>query len=110
MNSNAGEQAAVAVNGTEHAGTITGLEADTEYTYRIVNQFGEKQAVSDWRTFRTFKNSGSVVFHVVGDTGWGSVAQLVVAEQMERSPADFVMHVGDLVYYAITPQNADHRI
>jgi hypothetical protein len=100
----------VAQNVKEHAATITELKDNTEYFYRLINRFGAKETISDWRSFRTFRESGPVTFNVVGDSGWGSVAQLQVAEDMRNSPADFLMHVGDMVYYSITARNADLRV
>jgi 3',5'-cyclic AMP phosphodiesterase CpdA len=100
----------VSTNSTEHVAALESLNGGTEYFYRVFNRFGNQETVTDWRSFRTFKESGAVRFHVVGDSGTGSLAQLRVAEQMESSPADFLMHVGDLVYYAITHQNADLKL
>ena len=99
----------VSASATNHVATIIGLEPDTTFFYRVVNRFGSVETFSDWYNLKTFKRSGPVTFNVVGDSGWGSVAQLQIAEQMERSPADFLMHVGDIVYHAITHSNADLR-
>jgi acid phosphatase type 7 len=99
----------VSASATNHVAAIRGLEPDTTYFYRVVNRFDSVETFTDWYSFRTFKLSGPVTFNVVGDSGWASVAQLQIAEQMERAPADFLMHVGDIVYFAITHYNADLR-
>lgn len=94
---------------TNHVATLTNLRPDTRYLYRIVNRFGERETYSDWNSFRTFKLTGPVTFHVMGDSGWATSPQFQIAEQMDRSPADFLMHVGDVVYYAFNNFNADLR-
>jgi hypothetical protein len=100
----------VSVASTNHVATITNLLSGAEYFYRVINRFSANETGTDWRSFRTFKKEGAVTFNVVGDSGWGSNPQLVIAERMRESPADFLMHVGDLVYYAITRMNADLRM
>ncbi|MGZ8901204.1 MAG: metallophosphoesterase, partial [Limisphaerales bacterium] len=104
------QRAEVNPGGTNHVATITGLTPDTEYFYRVGNRFNETETFSDWSTFRTFRLSGPVTFHVVGDSGWGSTPQLTIADQMKTSPADFLMHVGDTVYPGIAHYNADLRL
>ena len=100
----------VAPSGTNHVATISNLLSGTEYFYRVINRSNTNETASDWRTFRTFKSGGAVTFNVIGDSGWGSSQQLVIADRMRESPADFLMHVGDLVYYAITKMNVDLRL
>ncbi len=103
------ERIEVDLSETNHLATVSGLQPNTEYHYRIINRFGARETVSDWSSFRTFKESGDVTFHVLGDSGWGTLPQYQIAEQMARSPADLLMHVGDIVYYSITHYNADLR-
>ena len=100
----------VATSGTNHVATLTNLASGTEYVYRVINRFNTNETLSDWRSFQTFKTGGAVTFNVIGDSGWGSSPQLVIADRMRESPADFLMHVGDLVYYAITKMNVDLRL
>ncbi|HET6406776.1 MAG TPA: metallophosphoesterase family protein, partial [Chthoniobacteraceae bacterium] len=100
----------VSTNATNHVATLTQLLPDTPYFYRVVNHFGASRTVANWNSFRTFKNTGSITFDVMGDSGTGSDGQLLVADQLKNSQSDFLMHVGDLVYYAITQQNADLRM
>ena len=94
---------------TNHLATLTNLRPDTRYLYRIENRFGGRETYSDWNSFRTFKLTGPVTFQVVGDSGWATSPQFQVAEQMERSPADLLIHVGDVAYYAFNHFNADLR-
>jgi hypothetical protein len=94
---------------TNHLATLTNLLSDTRYLYRIVNRFGNREAYSDWSPIRTFKRSGPVTFRVIGDSGWATAPQFQIADQMENSPADLLMHVGDIVYYAFDHFNADLR-
>lgn len=100
----------LAPSATNHVATLTGLIPNTQYFYRIANRIGETETFSDWYSFRTFKLSGPVTFHVIGDSGWGSSQQLAIATQMKTSPADFLMHVGDMVYPGIAHYNADLRL
>jgi hypothetical protein len=94
---------------TNHVATLTGLEADTQYSYRVVNRFGARETYSDWRQFRTFKRSGAVTFTIIGDSGASTVPQFQIAEQLRKSPADFLMHVGDITYFGFSHHNADLR-
>ncbi|HEX7862675.1 MAG TPA: metallophosphoesterase [Verrucomicrobiae bacterium] len=100
----------ISTNATNHVATLEGLQPGTEYFYRLINQFGPTRAVGEWKSFTTFKNSGRISFDVMGDSGTGSHGQLLVADELKKSQSDFLMHVGDLVYYAITQQNADLRM
>jgi hypothetical protein len=94
---------------TNHIATLANLQPDTLYQYRIINRFGARETHSEWSTLRTFKLNGRVRFNVIGDSGWGTLPQFQIAEQLEGSPADFLMHVGDIVYPAITHFNSDFR-
>lgn len=108
-NSLATQRLEVDAGATNHLATISNLQPDTEYVYRVVNRFGLQETLSDWREFRTFKRDGPVTFHVIGDSGWASMQQFQIAKRMEESPADLLMHVGDINYYAFTHHNADLR-
>jgi hypothetical protein len=94
---------------TNHIATLANLRPDTQYHYRILNRFGARETYSDWSTLRTFKLTGRVTFNLIGDSGWATSPQFQIAEQLDRSPADFLMHVGDIVYGAITHFNSDLR-
>ncbi len=83
---------------TNHVATLTNLLPDTLYEYRVGASFPGKEALSDWHSFRTFKPSGSFTFAVAADTGWGSLSQFQIADQMRAAQPDLVMLVGDVAY------------
>ncbi len=94
---------------TNHAATLRNLAPDTEYAYRVGATDGVGEALSDWGRFRTFKMNGSTRFAVLGDTGWGLLAQFQVAAQIRAIQPDFVMHTGDVIYHTYTPHLEDSR-
>jgi 3',5'-cyclic AMP phosphodiesterase CpdA len=96
--------------GTNHVATLEGLEPDTLYRYRIGSRVAGGDLWSDWSTFRTFKLSGPLSFLVIGDSGWASPQQYLVANQMRRAEADLILHTGDLCYPGINHGNADLRL
>lgn len=49
-------------------------------------------------TARTLPAKGPLRFAVFGDSGTGSSAQFAVAQSLEASDADFLLHTGDIVY------------
>ncbi len=95
--------------GTNHVATLTGLQPDASYDYRIGADLHGREVLSDWHSFRTFKPAGGINFQVLGDSGWGSAAQHGIAGQMRNAETDLIMHVGDLVYYAFTHSAEDFR-
>lgn len=94
---------------TNHTVQVPNLATDTEYFYRVSATDGVREAVSDWSRFRTFKAAGPTRFAVLGDTGWGLLAQFQVAAQIRASRPDFVLHTGDVVYNTYTPFLEDSR-
>ena len=94
---------------TNHVATLQNLLPDTRYVYRVGNRFGGRETWTTWSSFRTFKPSGSIVFNVMGDSGWATAPQFDLAKQIQASPADLLMHLGDINYYGFTHQNADLR-
>lgn len=66
-----------------------GLAPGAEVAYEIEGTTGAA---------RTLPAGGPLRFAVVGDTGKGTPAQLAVAAQLEKSPAQLILHTGDLVY------------
>lgn len=99
----------VSQSATNHVATLTGLLSGTEYFYRVSAGLPGNEAVTDWRSFRTFKPAGAVNFLVMGDSGWATPGQLAVARQLERPATDLLMHVGDLIYYSFSHFAADFR-
>ncbi|MCF7708370.1 MAG: metallophosphoesterase family protein, partial [Verrucomicrobia bacterium] len=84
--------------GTNHVVSLTNLEPDTVYYYRVVNETDDIEARSEVFSFRTFKESGALTFMVLGDSGEGSKAQYNIAEVIRNEGADLIVHLGDLVY------------
>ncbi len=95
---------------TNHAVRLTGLEAGASYQYRVYAERGGDVAASDWATFRALKPPGAPIsFLVTGDTGVGTFPQYKIAEQMRATPADLLMHCGDIVYPYLEPLHVDAR-
>jgi hypothetical protein len=93
-----------------HVLQLTGLEADTRYFYRVTSSADGESVRSDLESFRTLKDSGAIRFLVVGDTGIGQPAQYGLARQMAGRDADFVLHVGDIVYREFTQARVDAKL
>ncbi|MBU0638760.1 MAG: metallophosphoesterase [Planctomycetes bacterium] len=81
--------------GCRHCAQISELSPGHAYPYRIhVDQRNLAEA-----TFYTNKPAGEPFsFIVFGDSGMASAEQYLLAADMARVPADFVLHTGDLVY------------
>jgi hypothetical protein len=74
---------------------LTGLEPGSSYAYRI--SCGKRTLAE--ATLRTAKPLGSVFrFLVFGDSGAGSRAQYLLADQMLLAAPDFLLHTGDLIH------------
>lgn len=94
---------------TNHVATLTNLTPDSAYFYRVRSSANGQTAVSPVETFRTLKDSGSLSFVVVGDTGVGSRAQYDIADVMRNAKPDLVLHAGDVIYPSFTYTYADTR-
>jgi len=94
---------------TNHVFRLTNLVSGTDYFYRVGNRADAGFVVSKTGRFKTFKNSGPVEFLMVGDTGQASWAQDEVARQMLMTPADFVLHGGDIIYGGFNDLTVDTR-
>lgn len=102
---------------TNHVLTLSNLLPETKYWYRVRSSSGEITVVSDQKHFRTFSESGPVIFHVIGDTGGqvieqptGIVPQYKLAQLMTERSADLVLHSGDLVYPDFRPGREDTHL
>jgi hypothetical protein len=82
-----------------HAATLTGLEPDTTYNYKI---FQGDADLTPWSvvTFTTAKEEDDPYFAFVafGDSRNATSGTYAVHEQMRRWDFDFVLHGGDIVY------------
>lgn len=80
---------------TIHAIQLTDLEPDTVYTYRA----SSGNTMYAPQTFRTAPGpDGEVTAIVLGDSGSGEDPQFELADVMEGTPADLILHAGDVVY------------
>jgi predicted phosphodiesterase len=83
--------------------TLTGLDPDAKYVYRVVLETPDEKAVSPVGRFATEPPPGETVqFAVLGDTQWqweGVNRLEAVGDAIAADPADFdfILHVGDLV-------------
>lgn len=94
---------------TNHVATLTELLPGTSYFYRIGAHHEGAEVLSDWASFRTFKESGPISFAVIGDSGVGDANQYDIADHMRAAGGDLIMHVGDMIYGAFYHWNADFR-
>ena len=95
-----------------HVVTLTNLEPNQTYIYQVAAQSdGGPVAEAGWSSFRTLKMPGTPIsFLVFGDSGQGTTAQFKIADQMETTGADLVLHLGDVIYFCFTAAQADARV
>ena len=93
----------------QHSATLTGLEPDTEYCYRVRSSDAVREAVSPLLRFRTLRQAGPLSFAVTADTGSGNLRQFGVAEVLRSLRPDLVLMAGDLVYPSFKDALADQR-
>jgi predicted phosphodiesterase len=74
---------------------VTLLAAGTQYGYVPRADGGDLTSRS---IFHTDDPSRPYVFLVIGDSGSGDANQLAVRDRMLASPADAIVHTGDMVY------------
>ena len=95
-------------NGTVEV-TLDGLQADTDYAYRVVLGCDGDPLSSDPGFFSTAPTSGtSVSFAVLADTQWqseGTNRLEMVGDAIadDPTPFDFVLHAGDVVESPSSP-------
>jgi len=94
----------------QYEATVTGLEPLTDYEYAIYHdaQLVPTPILDGENRFRTYPVTGTPDtksrIWVVGDSGTGTHAQLLVHEAMKRHvkkderPLDLYLHVGDMAY------------
>ena len=92
--------------GTVCAIPVAGLAPGTEYGYVIR---GNGVALDPEWTFRTDGAGLPFTFLAVGDSGCGCAKQDLVRDRMLASPADFIVHTGDMVYDNGEAVNYDPR-
>jgi uncharacterized protein (TIGR03437 family) len=89
----------------QYEAELTGLEAGTEYNYRV-RLNGEDLDPAESLRFRT-AGAGPVAFLAFGDSGSGSEGQLSLARRILQEKVDLVVHTGDLAYPHGTFQEFD---
>jgi hypothetical protein len=94
----------------EHVVSLTGLEPDTVYFYRVQSSDSSGVVRSEIDYFRTFKEHGPVRFVLVGDTGQNTAAQFLNARIMADLNPDLVLHAGDIIYGGFDDRTPDSRI
>lgn len=95
---------------TTHAVTLTNLQPDTRYFYRVRSSAADgRAATSPLWSFHTLKRSGPVRFMALADTGQGTLAQLRLADVLAAAAPDLVLHGGDVVYPYFTEALADTK-
>ena len=92
-----------------HAVTLVGLSPGSRYYYRVMARDGDRRIASSTFSFRTLPAAGDLNFLLLGDSGAGTAGQFGVARQMANRPADFVAHLGDVVYPQFNFPYADTR-
>jgi predicted phosphodiesterase len=94
---------------TRHKTRITGLQGNTDYSYRIRT---DDEIQSEWISFHTNKSKGeSFRFTIIGDAGdyEDQTHQHNVAIQMLRVMPDFYLHTGDLVLHDYSSNDFDYN-
>jgi len=84
--------------------SVTGLSPGTHYAYQLLADgvpLGEEAAL------RTDDPAAPYTFLAVGDSGCACDDQRAVRDQMLASPADFIVHTGDMIYPAGELQDFD---
>ncbi len=74
---------------------VEGLAPGAQYAY--VPRAGST-ALTTESVFEADDSSLPYRFLVVGDTGGGTSAQFAVRDRMLATPADFILHTGDMIY------------
>jgi myo-inositol-hexaphosphate 3-phosphohydrolase len=77
--------------------SATGLSAGADYAYQPL---ADGLPLAEEATFRTPDASAPYTFLAVGDSGCDCDDQWAVRDQMLASPADFIVHTGDMIYPA----------
>ena len=83
---------------------IDGLLPGTAYAY---TPFADGVPLGAEAVFRTDDANRPISFLVLGDSGCDCSAQLAVRDAMLKTPADFILHTGDMIYDAGAPQDFD---
>ncbi|MBI1841757.1 MAG: metallophosphoesterase family protein [Verrucomicrobia bacterium] len=94
----------------DHAVTLTGLEPDTQYYYRVTGRSGSDSVASDIDFFQTFRERGPVHFAFIADTGQNTAAQFAQAQVLAQLAPELVLHGGDIIYAGFDDKTPDTRV
>jgi hypothetical protein len=93
---------------TECVIEAAGLEPNAVYHYKAL---ADGIPVTAETTFRTGGAEAVFSFLVFGDSGCACPSQLAVRDRMLGSPADFLLHTGDMIYRKVLrPEDFDDQI
>jgi hypothetical protein len=92
--------------GSECAVRVNGLAPGA--TYRYV-PLADGVPVAPAAAFRTDHPELPYTFLVFGDSGNGSAQQMQVRDALLASPADFILHTGDMIYPSALPEEWDPK-
>ena len=93
--------------GRMHRAGLGKLQPGARYRYRILA--GDQPASAEFQFRAAPENASKFTFAVFGDFGNGSKEQFAVARLLEKSPAEFALLTGDLIYGRGELENYDLR-
>lgn len=76
---------------------LSGLPSGAEVEFRAVSR-GREMGPYRFRAAPSDTSTAAVEVLAFGDSGWGSDAQILLAEEMKRRDWDLAVHVGDIAY------------
>jgi Calcineurin-like phosphoesterase/Iron/zinc purple acid phosphatase-like protein C len=85
---------------------VAGLAPGTEYAY---TPRADGVALAGETVFHTDDPNRPYSFLVIGDSGTGGSKQRALSERMLATPADFILHTGDMVYEDGAPEDFDPK-
>lgn len=92
--------------GTECAIDVDALDPGTSYAY---TPLADGVPLDDEAVFHTDDPARPFTFLVVGDSGSGGAKQYAVRDRMLATPADFIVHTGDMIYEDGAPEDFDRK-
>jgi hypothetical protein len=86
---------------------VGGLSPGTRYAYVPL---ADGAPIDEEAVFRTDDPAAPFTFLVIGDSGTGGAAQYAVRDRMLATPADFILHTGDMVYEDGEAEDFDRKL
>src|SRR5262245_3705846 len=87
--------------------TVDGLTPGTRYAY---TPLADGVPLDGESVFRTDSPALPLHFLVLGDSGCACASELAVRDAMQKTPADFILHTGDMVYDTGAAEDFDGAI